>query len=167
MRTRTRTVDEVMIVAKKETQILLVEDNPADVDLTREVLIQNNSRLRLNTVPDGEQAMSFLHRRGRFSDVPRPDIIILDLNLPGIEGREVLREIMFHQDFRKIPVIVFSSSRAPDDVLSSYRLGANCYIQKPVDFDQFRETVKNVGFYWLLINQAPVTATITRSAAHS
>jgi len=156
-----------MIVARKATDILLVEDNPADADLTREVLIEENDHLRLNAVPDGEQAISFLHRTGKFSDVPRPDIIILDLNLPGIDGRRILQELMSNRDLNNIPIIIFSSSQAQDDVLSSYRLGANCYIQKPVDFDQFRNTVKSVGLYWLLINQAPVAVGAAKSAAHS
>lgn len=156
-----------MIVGRRATEILLVEDNPADADLTREVLVQNNHHLRLNAVPDGEAAISFLHRRGQFTNVPRPDIIILDLNLPGIDGRRVLQELMSHRDLSKIPIIIFSSSQAPDDVLSSYRLGANCYIQKPVDFDQFRDTVKTVGLYWLLINQAPVTVGAAKARGHS
>ena len=131
-----------MIVAKKQTQILLVEDNPADVDLTREVLIQNNDHLRLSAVSDGEQAISFLHRRGKFPDVPRPDLIILDLNLPGIEGRQVLRELMSHRDLSRIPVIIFTSSQAQDDVLNAYRLGANCYFRKPGNLPEFRALVK-------------------------
>jgi len=138
-----------MIVGRKATEVLLVEDNSADVDLTREVLAQNNNHLRLNAVPDGEEAISFLHRRGKFTNVPRPDIIILDLNLPGIDGRRILQELMTHRDLRKIPVIVFSSSQAQDDVLSSYRLGANCYFRKPGNLPEFKAVVKAMADFWV------------------
>ena len=138
-----------MIVAKRSTQVLLVEDNLADVELTREVLTETNERLHLNAVSDGEQAISFLHRRGKFSDAPRPDIIILDLNLPGIEGRHVLQELMSHRELSEIPVVIFSSSRAQDDVLSSYRLGANCYFCKPGNLPDFRAVVKSMADFWL------------------
>ena len=138
-----------MIVPKKAIEVLLVEDNSADVDLTREVLAESNDHLQLNAVRDGEQALSFLHRRGRFSQVPRPDIIILDLNLPGIDGRRILRELMTHRDLNRIPVIVFSSSQAQDDVLSSYRLGANCYFRKPGNLPEFKAVVKAMADFWV------------------
>lgn len=138
-----------MIMARKAIEVLLVEDNPADVDLTREVLAQNNNHLQFSAVPDGEQAISFLHRRGKFTNVPRPDIIILDLNLPGIEGRHVLQELLSDRQLRQIPVIVFSSSQAQDDVLSSYRLGANCYFRKPGNLPEFKAVVKTMADFWV------------------
>lgn len=138
-----------MIVAKKAIEVLLVEDNPADVDLTREVLSENNDHFQLNAVPDGEQALSFLHRRGSFGAVPRPDVIILDLNLPGIDGRRILQELMTHRELSRIPVIILSSSQAQDDVLSSYRLGANCYFRKPGNLPEFRAVVKAMADFWV------------------
>lgn len=146
-----------MIVPKKAIEVLLVEDNSADVDLTREVLAEND-HLQLNAVQDGEQALSFLHRRGRFSEVPRPDIIILDLNLPGVDGRRILQELMSHRDLSKIPVIVFSSSQAQDDVLSSYRLGANCYFRKPGNLPEFKAVVKAMADFWVPFVSQPQRA---------
>lgn len=144
--------------------MLLVDDNPADLDLTNEVLKKSTHHFCVNTVPDGAEAIAFLHREGSYADMPRPDLIILDLNLPRKHGREVLSELKHDPDFARIPVVIFTTSQSTSDINRSYDLGANSYIQKPVDFEQFRETVKNAGFYWLVINQAPVAKAEAQSA---
>ena len=156
-----------MIVAKKAIEVLLVEDNPADVDLTREVLAQNNDHLQFSAVTDGEQAISFLHRRGKFTKVPRPDIIILDLNLPGIEGRHVLQELLSDRDLNTIPVIIFSSSQAQDDVLSSYRLGANCYFRKPGNLPEFKAVVKAMAEFWVPFVSQPAHSRVDKGRQSS
>ena len=147
--------------------MLLVDDNPADVDLMREILGGSKRRYHVSSVGDGEEAISFLHRRGKYADAPCPDLVILDLNLPRKDGRTVLKELKTDSLFYKIPVVVFTTSQASSDITSSYALGANCYIQKPVDFDQFRASVKTAGFYWLLINQAPVITEAAKVATQS
>jgi two-component system, chemotaxis family, response regulator Rcp1 len=149
---------------KNEAEVLIVDDNPADVDLTREVLKRGKRRFHVNTVEDGEEALSFLRCEGKFAQAPRPDIILLDLNLPRKDSREVLSEVRSDPRLARIPVVIFTTSQASSDVNRSYELGANCYIQKPVDFDQFRETVKNVGLYWLVINETPVMLPIAQAA---
>lgn len=145
--------------------MLLVDDNPADTDLLREILSGCKHHYHVSAVCDGEEAISFLHRRGQYAEAPCPDLVILDLNLPRKDGRTVLKELKSDSLFYKIPIVVFTTSQASADIASSYALGANCYIQKPVDFDQFRETVKTAGFYWLLINQAPMTTAAAKGAA--
>ena len=152
---------------KTHPEVLLVDDNPADIDLMREVLGGCKHHYHVNAVHDGEEAISFLHRRGKYSEAPCPDLVILDLNLPRKDGREVLKEMKSDSLFYKIPIVVFTTSQASSDISSCYSLGANCYIQKPVDFDQFRNTVKSVGLYWLLINQAPVIAGAAKGAGQS
>jgi two-component system, chemotaxis family, response regulator Rcp1 len=144
-----------------------VDDNPADVDLMREILGTCKCHYHVSSVADGEQAISFLHRRGKYIEAPTPDLVILDLNLPGKDGRTVLKELKSDSLFCKVPIVVFTASQASSDITSSYELGANCYIQKPVDFDQFRETLKTVGLYWLLINQAPVIAGAAKGAGQT
>ena len=144
-----------------------MDDNPADIDLMREILGNCKHHYHVSPVSDGEEAISFLHRRGKYSDAPCPDLVILDLNLPRKDGRTVLKELKSDSLFYKIPIVVFTTSQASSDITTCYALGANCYIQKPVDFDQFRETVKSVGLYWLLINQAPVSAGSAKGAARS
>ena len=121
-------------------------------------------RYNVSSVTDGEEAMSFLCHEGKYSDAATPDLVVLDLSLPRKDGRAVLKQLKSDSRFSKIPVVVFTTSQASSDITSSYELGANCYIQKPVDFDQFRNTVKSVGFYWLLINQAPVTTGAAKAA---
>jgi two-component system response regulator len=150
--------------SKTQPEVLLVDDNPADVDLMREILGSSKRRYHVSSVGDGEEAIAFLHRRGKYTDAPCPDLVILDLNLPRKDGRAVLKELKTDSLFYKIPIVVFTTSQSSSDITKSYALGANCYIQKPVDFDQFRATVKNVGFYWLLINQAPVVAEAAKGA---
>jgi two-component system response regulator len=150
---------------KVDAEVLLVDDNPADIDLTREVLGNCKWHFHVNAVNDGAEAISFLHREGKYADVPSPDLMVLDLNLPRKDGRQVLAELKADRNLAKIPVIIFTTSQASSDITRCYQLGANCYIQKPVDFDQFRETVKTAGLYWLVINQPPVTKPASQSAA--
>jgi len=133
----------------RPVQILLVEDSPSDTELTLEALKGASARNDLNVVEDGVQALDFLRRRGRFKDAPRPDLIMLDLNLPCKDGREVLAEIKADTDLRAIPVVVLSTSRAEPDVLRAYQLNANCYITKPVGFEQFVEVVRAIESFWL------------------
>jgi len=125
----------------RPVEILLVEDSPSDTELTVEALKEAKIRNHLSTVEDGVQAMEFLRRQGRFAQAPRPDLIMLDLNLPRKDGREVLAEIKSDPGLKLIPVVVLTTSRAEQDVLRAYQLSANCYITKPVDFDQFINVV--------------------------
>ena len=130
-------------------EILLVEDNPGDVRLTEETLKESALTHRLSTARDGVEAISFLRQEGIHRDAPRPDLILLDLNLPRKDGREVLAEIKSDRRLKLIPVVVLTTSDAEQDVLRSYDLHANCYITKPVDLDEFIDTVKAVETFWL------------------
>jgi two-component system, chemotaxis family, response regulator Rcp1 len=133
---------------RREMQILLIEDNPGDVRLVEEALKQGQIRQRLTSVTDGLDALAFLRRQGTYSAAPRPDLIVLDLNLPRKDGREVLAEIKATPELSTIPVVVFSGSHSESDVIASYGLQANCYITKPVDLDQFVATVRAIGSFW-------------------
>ncbi|HLI26557.1 MAG TPA: response regulator [Chloroflexota bacterium] len=136
-------------------EILLVEDSPADVDLTREALEDAKVRNHLSVVADGVEALAFLRREGRYADAPRPDLILLDLNLPKKDGREVLAEIKADPALRRIPVVVLTTSEAEQDILRSYDLHANCYITKPVDLEAFIEVVRSIEGFWLAIVRLP------------
>lgn len=135
--------------------VLLVEDNPGDVKLTREALSETKMLVNLYTVCDGVEAMDFLYQRGKHESVPRPDIIILDLNLPLKDGREVLSEIKNQDHLKRIPVVILTSSKAEEDIVKSYNLHANCYITKPLDFDQFIQIVKSIEQFWFTIVKLP------------
>jgi len=141
-----------------EVEILLVEDNAKDVELTLHALRRENLSNRVHVVRDGEEALEFLFCRGTYSsrsfDRP-PKLVVLDLKLPKIEGLEVLRIIKNDIHTRAIPVTILTSSNEDRDLVESYKWGVNSYIQKPVDFNQFRETVKQLGLYWLVMNQSP------------
>lgn len=142
----------------KEVEILLVEDNPADVELTLRALKRNNIANKIIVVNDGEEALDFIFARGAFSDRKvenGPKVVILDLKLPKVDGLEVLRAMKSDPRAQIIPVVVLTSSKEETDIVESYRLGVNSYIVKPVDFDKFVESVRILGFYWLLFNQAP------------
>jgi two-component system response regulator len=139
-------------------EILLVEDNPGDVELTREALEDAKVANRLNVVDDGAEAVDFLFRRGKFSEAPRPDIILLDLNLPKKDGRQVLSEVKTDADLAQIPVVVLTTSQAEEDILRAYQLHANCYITKPVDFNQFMHIVATIEEFWLTIVKLPKKA---------
>lgn len=136
-------------------EVLLVEDNPADADLTREALEASKLVLTLSVVVDGEQCLAFLRQSGEFAGAPRPDLILLDLNLPRVSGREVLAEIKNDPRLRTIPVVVLTSSAAETDVLQSYDLGANCYITKPVDLRSFMSIVASVNEFWFTVVKLP------------
>ena len=136
-------------------QILLVEDSPGDIRLTREVLRDAKIANELHIVGDGEEAMRFLRRQGVFDGVPRPDLVLLDLNLPRKDGREVLAELKEDPDLHLIPVIVLTTSAAEQDVLRSYDLNAACYITKPIDLDEFISVVRSIESFWLSIVRLP------------
>ena len=139
----------------KAIEILLVEDNPGDIRLTKEAFKEGKVRNNLNIVEDGEEAMAFLRQEGEYSDAPRPDLILLDLNLPKKDGREVLLDIKNDQKLRTIPVVILTTSKAEEDILKTYNLHANCYINKPVDFDQFINVIKTIEVFWLSVVMLP------------
>ena len=139
----------------RAVEILLVEDNPGDVELTREALETAKVSSRLHVVDDGVEATDFLFRRGKFADAPEPDIILLDLNLPTKDGREVLSEVKADPDLSKIPIVVLTTSQADEDILRSYQLHANCYITKPVDFNQFLHIIAAIEEFWLSVVKLP------------
>ena len=136
-------------------EILLVEDSPADVRLTVEALRDAKVRNHLHVAPDGIEALKFLRREGAHVNAPRPDLILLDLNLPRKDGREVLEEVKADPMLRRIPVVVLTTSEAEQDILRSYDLHANCYIRKPVDLDQFITIVRSIEEFWLTIVKLP------------
>ena len=131
----------------KPVEILLVEDNPGDVRLTKEALQEGKVYNQLYVASDGVEALAFMRREGRYAEAPRPDLILLDLNLPKKDGREVLEEIKNDPDLRRIPVVILTTSQAESDILKSYNLHANCYITKPVDLEQFIKVVKSVDCF--------------------
>lgn len=137
-------------------EILLVEDNPGDVRLTMEALREGKVLNNLNVVTDGQEAVEFLRREGEYRDAPRPDLILLDLNLPKKDGREVLSEIKTDESLRRIPIVILTTSQAEIDVIQSYNLGVNCYITKPVDLDQFIYVVKSIEEFWLTVVTLPL-----------
>lgn len=136
-------------------ELLLVEDNPGDVRLTQEALKGGKVLNNLSVVNDGVEALAFLRREDEYKGASRPDIVLLDLNLPRKDGREVLKEIKEDPNLKRIPVVVLTTSKAEQDVLKSYDLHANCYITKPVDFEQFMDVVKAIESFWLTIVKLP------------
>lgn len=134
--------------------VLLVEDDPGDVLMTREAFDEYLHN-RLDVVTDGEEALTYLRQEGPYADAPRPDLILLDLNLPRYDGREVLREVKDDPDLQHIPVIVLTTSQAEEDVLRSYQLHANAYVTKPVDFDGFIEAIKQIDHFFVSVVQLP------------
>ena len=136
-------------------EILLVEDNPADVRLTREALKEGKVYNNLHWAKDGVEALDFLHRTGKYAGAPRPDIILLDLNLPKKDGREVLQEIKGDEALKRIPVVVLTTSKAEEDVLKTYDLHANCYVTKPVDLEKFIHVVQSIDRFWLTVVTLP------------
>jgi two-component system, chemotaxis family, response regulator Rcp1 len=139
----------------RPVEVLLVEDNPGDVRLTREALEEAKVLNNLNVAVDGVEAMAYLRREGPYADATRPDLIFLDLNLPKKDGREVLAEIKADEQLRRIPVVILTTSAAEQDIVRSYNLHANCYVTKPVDLDQFLTVVKSVEDFWLTIVKLP------------
>jgi len=142
-------------VIYRHIEILLVEDSPSDALLTREALGRSKLLNKLHVVDNGVDAIAFLRKEGPFASEPRPDLILLDLNLPKMDGREVLREIKADDDLRAIPVVVLTSSDAEEDILKSYNLHANCYITKPVEFDKFVKVVRSIHEFWFAVVTLP------------
>jgi CheY-like chemotaxis protein len=136
-------------------EVLLVEDSPGDVRLTREAFKDAKVHISLNVASDGAEAMDFLNREGEHANAPRPDLILLDLNLPKKDGREVLEEIKESPTLKSIPVVVLTTSASEGDILRSYKLHANCYITKPVGLDGFLEVVKSIDSFWLTVVKLP------------
>ncbi|MGI5245020.1 response regulator [Dactylosporangium sp. CA-139066] len=136
-------------------EVLLVEDDPGDVLMTQEAFEEHKVRNKLNVVQDGEEALAYLRREGRFADATRPDLILLDLNLPRVDGREVLQVIKEDQDLRRIPVVVLTTSQADEDILRSYSLHANAYVTKPVDFDSFIAVVRQIDEFFVSVVKLP------------
>lgn len=140
---------------ERPVEILLVEDNPGDVRLTQEVFKEGKVRKRLNVAWNGEEALAYLRRQGRFAGAPRPDVILLDLNLPRKGGKEVLAEIKADPKLRCIPVVILTTSQADQDISESYNHHANCYIVKPVELDHFIHVVRTIEGFWLQIVKLP------------
>jgi chemotaxis family two-component system response regulator Rcp1 len=136
-------------------EILLVEDNPGDARLAKEALKESKLRNTLHHVEDGVAAMEFLRNEGKYVNEPRPDLVILDLNLPKKDGREVLLEIKDDVDLKRIPVVILTISKAEEDILRTYNLHANCYVTKPLDLDQFMKVVQSIEDFWLTIVKLP------------
>ena len=136
-------------------EILLVEDNPGDVRLTIEALKEGKVRNRLSVARDGVEALAFLRRQGAHANAARPDLILLDLNLPRKDGREVLADIKEDKSLRRIPVVVLTTSKAEEDILRTYDLHANCYIAKPMDLEQFISVVRSIDDFWLSVVRLP------------
>jgi CheY-like chemotaxis protein len=142
-------------VIERPIEVLLMEDDRTDVQLTRRGFTQSKLNVHLNVVPDGAEGMAFLRREGPYSGAPVPDLIVLDLNMPKKNGREVLEELKESSQLKHIPVIVLSTSSEPRDILQAYQLHANCYITKPTDFEEFLHAVRSVEEFWMALAQIP------------
>ena len=134
---------------KSTPEVLMVDDNPADIDLTSEVLAQSQRHFHVNAVNDGAEAISFLRRQGKYANAPVPDLVVLDLNLPQKDGCEVLSNIKADPALAKIPVVIFTTSQASSDITRSYKLGANCYLRKPGNLPEFVAVVQSMADFWL------------------
>jgi CheY-like chemotaxis protein len=145
-----------------DIEILLVDDSPSDVELTIRELRKHRLANQIQVAEDGEEALDFLFRRGRFSNVhgEQPKVILLDIRLPKVDGLEVLQAVRSHEETRAIPVVILTSSKEQQDLIESYKLGVNAYIQKPVDFEQFRKVIREIGMFWLLVNK-PLPAAVS------
>jgi CheY-like chemotaxis protein len=143
----------------RAVEILLVEDNPADVRLTKEALKESKIRNSLNVVENGVEAMAYLRQEGRYANAVRPDLILLDLNLPLKDGREVLADIKADKDLKIIPIVILTTSKAEQDIIRTYNLHANCYVTKPVDLEQFMTVVRAIEDFWLTIVKLPPNET--------
>lgn len=139
----------------KAIDILLVEDNPGDVRLAMEALKESKMHNNIFVVEDGVEAMDFLRRNGKYKDMPRPDLVLLDLNLPRKSGREVLAEVKTDDTLKRIPVVVLTVSRDEEDILNAYNIHANCYVTKPIDFEQFIKITRTIEEFWLTIVKLP------------
>jgi CheY-like chemotaxis protein len=139
----------------KPIEVLLVEDNPGDAQLTRIALSDGKMCINLSLTEDGVDALAFLRKEGQYADAPRPDLILLDLNLPRKDGREVLADIKADPSLKRIPVVVLTTSQSDTDILQAYELAANCFITKPVDFDQFVKIVQTIEDFWFTVVKLP------------
>ena len=142
----------------KPIEVLLVDDDPQDVDLTLEVMEMAKVRLSINVVGDGKQAMTYLKKEGDYTDVKRPDLILLDLNMPKMNGHEVLARLKNEDDLKSIPVVVLTTSSSQEDIASTYNGGANCYVTKPVGLDEFQKVVEAVENFWFTVVKFPPQA---------
>lgn len=158
--TLSRTRDPTGLVS----QILLIEDSLGDVRLTAEAFREAGTPFNLSVVPDGVEALAFLYREGRYRDAPRPDLILLDLNLPRKNGREVLARIKEDSDLHRIPVIVLTISTAEEDIITSYNLHANCYVIKPVNLEQFFQVIQSIRRFWLEDPAASIAGEVTNGS---
>jgi two-component system, chemotaxis family, response regulator Rcp1 len=149
-------MQEMMGTNALPIEILLVEDSPGDVLLTREALRDAKIRLNLQVAADGEEAMALLRREGKYATAPRPDLVLLDLNLPKKDGREVLQEIKADANLAIIPIVILTTSASEADILRSYQLHANCFVTKPVDLEQFLIVVKSIDNFWLTVVKLPI-----------
>lgn len=147
--------DNMSNISRELVDILVVEDNPGDARLIREVLTDSDIFSSLHFANDGVEALDFLHNRGKFSGMPKPDLIILDLNLPRKDGREVLAELKSDKDLMHIPVIIMTISQAEEDIIKSYNLHANCYISKPIDLNEFIKVIKSIEDFWFSTVKLP------------
>lgn len=139
----------------RQIEVLLVDDNPGDARLTRIAFEEGNMQIHLNVVEDGVEAMAFLRKQGKYAEVAHPDLVLLDLNLPKKSGTEVLAQIKADETLKRIPVVILTTSQADKDILEAYNLYANCYITKPVDFDQFVSIIKSIEDFWFTIVKLP------------
>jgi CheY-like chemotaxis protein len=144
-----------MTSAGRAIDILLVEDDPGDELITREAFEHNKLKNRLHVAHDGEEGLDYLYRRGRFADAPRPDLILLDLNLPKYDGRQLLEKVKTDPDLANIPIVVLTTSSAEEDILRSYKLHANAYVTKPVDLDQFMRAVRQIDEFFVQVVRLP------------
>ncbi len=136
-------------------EVLLVEDDPADVELTLEVMDRTKLKVQMNVVKDGVEAMEYLRRDGKYTDSIRPDLILLDLNMPRKDGREVLREIKADEDLKSISVVILTTSDSDEDIIKTYATGANCYVTKPVGLEQFTKVVRSIEDFWFTVVKYP------------
>lgn len=142
-------------MAVSPIQVLMVDDDDGDVELTRTAWKNHKLRVDLHSVPDGEQALAFLRREGQYAQAPRPDLILLDLNMPRKDGREVLADVKSDPDLKLIPIVILTTSSAETDILKSYELGCNCYATKPVGFKEFTDIVKKIEEFWFTVIKLP------------
>jgi CheY-like chemotaxis protein len=141
--------------AGRAIDILLVEDDPGDELITREAFEHNKLQNRLHVAHDGEEGLNYLYKRGEFADAPRPDLILLDLNLPKYDGRQLLEKVKSDPDLARIPIVVLTTSAAEEDILKSYKLHANAYVTKPVDLDQFMKAVRQIDEFFVQVVRLP------------
>ena len=144
-----------MSIDNEYIRVLLVEDDPGDIELTKEAFSEAKLKIKIDVVTDGEAALEFIHGRGNYAERVKPDVILLDLNLPKINGKDVLAEIKKDDEHRKIPVVILTTSQAEEDIARSYGLGANCYITKPVGFADFLEVVQSIENFWFNVVKLP------------